>query len=89
MSRRLPELCRRQDQWTERTSHSTSAQGDRTQVRFTHVGLIPEFECFGDCSNAWGYYINASLQNLITIGRGQPNDEPTEIDGERATANPE
>ena len=66
-----------------------SRHGDRTEVRFTHVGLIPEFECFGDCSNAWGYYINTSLQNLITTGRGQPNDESTGTVGERATANHE
>jgi hypothetical protein len=41
-------------------------KGDQTEVRFTHVGLVPEFECFDACSNAWGYYINGSLRNLIT-----------------------
>ena len=28
--------------------------GDRSEVRFTHLGLVPEFECFDKCSNAWG-----------------------------------
>ena len=45
---------------------------DKTEVRFTHVGLVPEFECYSDCSGAWGYYINDSLRSLITTGKGQP-----------------
>ena len=40
--------------------------GSLTEVRFTHVGLAPDVECFGSCSSAWGYYINGSLRNLIT-----------------------
>ncbi len=42
----------------------------RTEVRFSHLGLVPEFECFGACSNAWGFYINSSLRRLITTGEG-------------------
>jgi uncharacterized protein YndB with AHSA1/START domain len=50
-----------------------SPKGDKTEVRFMHKGLVPEYECFDICSNAWGTYINGSLQNLITTGKGQPN----------------
>jgi hypothetical protein len=50
-----------------------SKQGDKTEVRFAHVGLVPAFECFNACSNAWGSYINGSLRRLITTGKGQPN----------------
>ncbi|HZY46362.1 MAG TPA: SRPBCC domain-containing protein [Candidatus Bathyarchaeia archaeon] len=46
---------------------------DKTQLRFTHAGLVPDFECYDDCSNAWGGYINTSLKNLITKGKGKPN----------------
>lgn len=46
---------------------------DRTEVRFTHVGLVPDYECYEVCSNAWGSYITSSLRNLITTGKGQPN----------------
>jgi len=48
-------------------------QGNRTEVRFTHQGLVPEFECFEACSGAWGSYINGSLRSLITTGKGNPN----------------
>ncbi len=47
----------------------------KTQVRFTHVGLVPAFECYGGCSGAWGFYIDDSLRTLITTGKGQPNQK--------------
>ena len=48
-------------------------KGDKTELRFTHVGLVPAFECYGDCSGAWGFYVNDSLRSLITTGKGLPN----------------
>jgi uncharacterized protein YndB with AHSA1/START domain len=45
----------------------------KTELRFTHAGLVPAFECYGGCSGAWEFYINDSLRNLITTGKGQPN----------------
>ena len=38
---------------------------DKTELRFTHVGLLPDLECFGDCSHAWGAIITGSLRELI------------------------
>lgn len=43
------------------------------EVRFTHVGLVPRYECYDVCSNAWSGYINGSLRDLINTGKGQPN----------------
>ncbi len=48
-------------------------KGDKTEVHFSHVGLIPEQECYGECSTAWSFYINGSLRKLLTTGKGQPN----------------
>ena len=48
-------------------------KGGATEVRFSHVGLVPESECYDQCTNAWGFYINRSLRDLITTGRGAPN----------------
>ena len=47
-----------------------SKKGDKTEVRFTHIGLVPKFECFESCSDAWGSYINGNLRDLITTGKG-------------------
>lgn len=44
-------------------------KGDRTELRFTHVGLVPAFQCYGDCSGAWGFYIQESLRKRITSGK--------------------
>jgi hypothetical protein len=52
-----------------------SEKGNKTEIRFTHLGLVPEYECFNVCSNAWGSYINGSLRSLITTGKGQPNQK--------------
>ncbi len=52
-----------------------SKKDDRAQLRFTHEGLVPEYECFNVCSNAWGSYINGSLQSLIETGKGRPNQK--------------
>ena len=47
-------------------------QGKKTQLRFTHVGLVREVECYDACSSAWSGYINNSLRKLITTGKGAP-----------------
>jgi Activator of Hsp90 ATPase homolog 1-like protein len=50
-------------------------KGGKTELRFTHVGLVPTIECYGKCAGAWGYYINESLRSLITTGKGDPNEK--------------
>jgi hypothetical protein len=47
--------------------------GNKTKVRFTHVGLVPHYECYNVCRDAWDSYIRGSLRSLITTGKGQPN----------------
>jgi hypothetical protein len=46
---------------------------DGTKVTFTHIGLVPEYECFDVCSDGWVAAIRGSLQALITTGKGNPN----------------
>jgi hypothetical protein len=61
-------------EWTgTKIRFDISKQGEKTKVRFTHFGLTPRIECFNDCSNAWNYYVQNSLSNLITTGKGQPD----------------
>jgi hypothetical protein len=62
-----------------------SSKDQKTEIRFTHQGLVPEYECYEICQNAWTQYIQQSLYNLITKGKGQPNgkDKPQTEDEKR------
>lgn len=63
-----------QTEWTGTTvTFDIAQEGNRTAVRFTHQGLTPAHECFEVCSTAWGFFVNSSLQSLITTGEGRPN----------------
>jgi hypothetical protein len=48
-------------------------KGDRTEVRFTHKGLVPAFQCYDGVSNAWGLLVNGNLCRLINTGVVQPS----------------
>jgi hypothetical protein len=50
-----------------------SAQKDSTQIDFTHVGLIPEIECYDACHQGWNFHINESLFKLLTENQGLPD----------------
>jgi hypothetical protein len=72
-------------EWTDtKISFEISKRGDKTEVYFTHIGLVPQYECYEVCSNGWSTSINGSLRNLITTGKGRPNVGDTITDGERA-----
>jgi hypothetical protein len=59
-----------------------SRKGDQTGIRFTHEGLVPEYECYEICREAWTNYATGSLRSLIATGEGQPN--PKDSDGYNA-----
>jgi hypothetical protein len=48
-------------------------KGNKTDIHFTHRGLVPAYECYEICADAWTDYMNNSLHNLISSGVGQPN----------------
>lgn len=60
-------------EWTgTRIVFDLTEKDGKTEVRFTQLGLVPEIECYHECSNAWSGYINNSLRDLITTGNGNP-----------------
>jgi hypothetical protein len=48
-------------------------KGDKTELHFTHRGLVPDFECHEACSNAWGLLVGGNLLKLIATGQPQPS----------------
>lgn len=75
-----------QTEWVNTTiSFEISEKDNKTQIRFTHLGLVPEYECFNVCSNGRNHYIRESLLGLIATGKGQPNstDKPMTTDEEK------
>lgn len=59
---------------------------DKTVLTFTHVGLVPEYECYDACTDGWRTYIHGSLRELIATGRGRPNMGEAVTDSELSLA---
>jgi len=49
-----------------------AAFGKSTEITMTHVGLVPEIECFENCKKGWNFFIGESLFKLLTEKRGLP-----------------
>ncbi|WP_276502006.1 SRPBCC family protein [Terrimonas pollutisoli] len=59
-------------EWTgTKISFEISEQDNKTHLRFTHLGLDPQIECFDSCSNSWSQLIQQSLFSLIATGKGK------------------
>lgn len=56
-----------------------SQKDGKTQLDFTQIGLVPEYECYGVCRDAWTSYIQGSLKDLITTGKGKPNTKENDL----------
>jgi hypothetical protein len=50
-----------------------SRKDNQTQLQFTQIGLTPSYECYNVCQDAWTSYLQGSLKDLITTGKGKPN----------------
>ena len=59
-------------EWTGTQICFEITQHDKqTQMKFTHIGLVPVFECYKGCSGGWTQLIQKSLFSLITSGKGK------------------
>lgn len=46
------------------------AQG--VKVSMTHIGLLPEVECYANCERGWNHHFGESLRNLLIEKVGMP-----------------
>lgn len=53
-------------------SFEISEKDGKTQIVFTHHGLVPAIECYKDCQKGWTYYIG-SLSKFVNEGKGTPD----------------
>lgn len=61
-------------EWTNtKAVFEISTENNKTQLVFTHQGLVPDYECYEVCKSGWTNYIQNSLQKLIATGKGEPN----------------
>jgi uncharacterized protein YndB with AHSA1/START domain len=62
-----------QSEWKDtRIVFEISPTTGGSEVRFSHLGLVPAYECHDVCVNAWTFFVHDSLRALITTGHGQP-----------------
>jgi hypothetical protein len=61
-------------EWKDtKISFEISTVNNSTQINFTHIGLVPEVECYKDCFNGWNHFFKGSLFKLLTEGIGTPD----------------
>ena len=62
-----------QREWVDTTIRFDISPTDTgSMIRFSHVGLLPEHQCFEVCAPAWTFFIVDSLRALINSGVGEP-----------------
>jgi Activator of Hsp90 ATPase homolog 1-like protein len=69
-------FLKNQTEWTgTKVSFEIAKKNGKTEIRFIHHGLVPEIECYKDCTGGWNQYIG-SLDKLLTTGKGKPELKP-------------
>ena len=46
-----------------------SKENGKTKIDFTHIGLVPEVECYDVCEKGWDGHITESLVKFINEGK--------------------
>ena len=67
-------FARNKDEWKgTNIIFEIAKKESKTEVCFTHAGLVPPIECYDACSNAWGLLVRGNLRKLISTGQAQPS----------------
>ncbi len=58
-------------EWTHtRIVFEIAEEKNNTVIGMTHVGLVPEVECYNDCIAGWDHFIGESLAKYLKTGKG-------------------
>lgn len=47
-------------------------------LKFTHIGLTPNLECYDICDQGWTHFITVSLKKYLEHGEGEPYRDTSE-----------
>jgi predicted lipoprotein with Yx(FWY)xxD motif len=63
------------NEWTNtKMVFELTPKGDRTELKFTHEGLVPEKECYAECAKGWDTFIKQNLYAYLSEGKVLSND---------------
>ena len=57
---------------------SIESNGDKTDLHFTHDGLIPTLHCYEECKAGWDMFFVDSLKAYLNTGVGSPHTQSLE-----------
>jgi predicted lipoprotein with Yx(FWY)xxD motif len=58
------------NEWTNtKMVFELTPKGDRTELKFTHEGLLPEKECYTECAKGWDTFIKQNLYAYLSEGK--------------------
>lgn len=69
----IPSLTDKTEWNDTKVEFEVSVKDNATELNLTHVGLIPEVECYDMCTKGWDFFIKESLRKFIVEGKGEPN----------------
>ena len=54
------------DEWNGTSiSFEILPKNNKTEILFTHIGLVPEVECYDSCAPAWSQYVQERLLKAL------------------------
>lgn len=68
----LPWLRDKKEWNNTQVVYQLSSVNNKTQVDFTHIGLVPGIECYNQCEKGWTRFATISLPKFLNEGTGLP-----------------